>query len=349
MPSRVANEVHLNTVRPLIGSHYPPEYHSFMYSADLGKLPRSNTDVENYMFYNSATQAWTCVMPIMLVARTTIIDAAAIILTSSGNSNDGTSGGFNGGILNYGWMKAQATSITVTGTETVVTASGTATATWTAGSKTLTLTSVTGTPAIGDTIKLNTPPSQDDAIQRATPNTFGVTAVTGSPATSVTMSHAPTASGSAAVTFYPRRPISQLNKMIYCNSANEPYLVYGDPVTGATLDSGGFAITYPTYDTGADTSLLGAEAWGGEGGPPYVDYVQSGEAWGASASYQIINNCCVVDRAGGGDRGQGKALALVWHIGYGNISPAQVRDRLQGVRFLVTIRHRSSITGGKGG
>lgn len=348
MPSRIANEVHLNTVRPLIGSHYPPEYHSFMYSADLGKLPRSNTNVENYMFYDSATGAWTCVMPIMLVARTTIIDAASIMIISSGLNNDGNAGPFNGGFLNYGWMKAQATSVTLASSDTVVTASGTATASWTAGSKTLTLTGVTGTPAIGDTIKLNSPPSQDDAAQRATPNTFGVTAVAGG-AASVTMSHAPTASGSAAVTFYPRRPISQLNTMLYCNSANEPYLVYGDPVTGATLNSGGFGITYPNYDTGADTSLLGPEAWGGESGPPYMDYPSTGENWGAAASYQIINNCCVVDRAGGGDRGQGKALALVWYIGYGNISPAQVRDRLQGVRFLVTIRHRSSVTGGKGG
>lgn len=349
MPSRIANEVHLNTVRPLIGSHYPPEYHSFMYSADLGKLPRSNLEVENYMFYDSATNGWVCVMPIMLVARTTIIDAASIIIISSGLNNDGNAGSYNGGMLNYGWMKAQATSITDASANTVVTASGTATATWTAGSKTLALTSVSGTPAIGDTIKLTTPPSQDDSAQRATPNTFGVTAVTGSPATSVTMSHAPTASGSGAVTFYPRRPISQLHKMLYCNSANEPYLVYGDPVTGATITNGGFGITYPSYDTGADTSLLGPEAWGGEGGPPYMDYVASGENWGAAASYPIINNRCVVDRAGGGDRGQGKALALVWQQGYGNISPAQVRDRLQGVRFLVTIRHRSSVTGGKGG
>jgi len=351
MPSRIANEVHLNTVRPLIGSHYPPEYHSFMYSADLGKLPRSNQNVENYMFFDPVGNQWTCVMPIMLVSRTTIIDSASIVITSSGINNDGQVGPYNQGMVNYGWMKTQATSITNADGETSVTASGTATATWTAGSKTLTLTSVTGTPAIGDSIRLNALPSLDEAAQLATPNTFGVTAVTGSPATSVTMSHAPTASGSGAVTFYPRRPISQLHTMLYCNSANEPYLVYGDPATGgATLAAGGFGISIPSYDTGADTSLLGPEAWSGEGGPPYMDYPSDGEAWGQAASYPIINNCCVVDRAGGGNRGQGKALALVWHTGfYGNISPAQVRDRLQGVRFLVTIRHRSSVTGGKGG
>lgn len=345
--SRIANFPHLHTVRPLVGSHYPPEYHSFMYTADLGKLPRSSLKVENYMFYNSANSGWTCVLPIMLVSRTTIIDSAAIMMLATGAGNDGNPGVFNGAMVNYAWMPPSATSLTTMDTSTVVTASATATATWTAGSKTMTLTGVTGTPAIGNTVVLNSAPTLDESSQRATPNTFGVTAVTGSPATSVTLHAAPTASGSGGISFYPPRPISQITNALYCNADGEPYYVYGGGDFNGTAVNGGFGITYPTYDTAADTSLLGSEAFGGS--PPYMDFPESGESWGASASYTIVNNACVVDRAGGGNRGQGKALALVFEAGYGAISPAQVRARLEGVRFLVTIRHRSSSTGGKGG
>lgn len=346
--SRIANFPYLHSVRPLVASHYPPEYHSFMYSADMGKLPRSNERVENYMFYNSSNTAWTFVMPIMLVTRTTIIDSAAICLIGSGVNNDGNMTPLIGATFNYVWFTPSGTSVTYASTSvTTGTAAATATATWTAGSKTVTLAGLTGTPATGQTLTLDPIPSASDSASRATPNGFGVvTYNAGGP--SVTLSHAPTASGSGAVGFYNRRPLSDLNQVVYCNADNVPYTVYGggDFVSGGNVDEGGFAMA-ATYDTAASTDLLGPEAFGGD--PPYMDFPPSGESWGAAASYTIVNNCCVVDKSGGGNRGQGKALGLMMHAGWGNISPAEARDRLQSVRLLVTIRHRSSVTGGKGG
>jgi hypothetical protein len=318
----------------------------------MGKLPRSNAQVENYMFYNSSNASWTCVMPIMLVSRTTIIDSAAICLIGSGINNDGNYAPINGAMFNYVWFTPNGTSVTyAAGTvSTGVTAAATATATWTAGSKTVTLTSVSGTPTTGQTLSLSSLPSSSDSASRATPHGFGVVTYTGGGSPSVTLSHAPTASGSGAVGFWNRRPLADLNQVVYCNADNVPYTVYGggDFVSGGTVDEGGFSLTYPTYDTAASTDLLGPEAFA-DASPPYMDFPASGESWGASASYTIVNNCCVVDKSGGGDRGQGKALGLMMNMGFGNISPAEVRDRLQAVRLLVTIRHRSSTTGGKGG
>jgi hypothetical protein len=317
----------------------------------MSKLPRSNTKVENYMFYDSSDNSWTCVMPIMLVSRTTIIDSAAVCLLGSGVNNDGNFDHINGAMFNYVWFKPSGTTVTEVSASTTTgsTAAATATATWTAGSKTVTLASVSGTPATGQTLTLNSTVSASDSASRATPNGFGVVSYTGGGSPSVTLSHAPTASGSGTVGFFSRRPISDLNQVIYCNSDNVPYVVYGggDFVSGGTVAEGGFSLTYPSYDTAASTDLLGPEAFGEN--PPYMDFPSTGEGWGAAASYTIVNNCCVVDRSGGGDRGQGKALGLIMNMGFGNISPAEVRDRLQAVRLLVTIRHRSSITGGKGG
>ena len=347
MPSRIANEIHLSTVRPLIGSHYPPEYHSFMYAADFGKLPRSSEKFENYMFYDSSNGVWHCVMPIMLVTRTVIIDSAAITLTGSGFSNDGSLNAMSSGWVNYAWLTTGAgTLYGSNGAGEGGGAISTASATWTAGSKTLTVTSVTGSPAVGATIYFQGATTAQ-RVARATPNTFGVTAVSvASGSGTFTMSHAPTESGSGSITLYARRPLSQISQILYCNSAGEPYLVYGvDFSTGGELGASGFNVSLPAYDTAADNSLLGSEA----GSVLYGDFPESGESWGGASSYPIVNNCCVVDRTGGGNRGQGKALALIWSFNYNNISPAEVRDRLQGVRFLVTIRHRSSLTGGKGG
>lgn len=357
---RLSKLLHINTVPTLMSSHYPPEYHSFMYSATLASTPRTARLRENFIFYDG-TSAWTVVLPIMLVTRTTILDSAAVMLLSSGVNNlgDQPSSLTNSAVINYGWLRADRSSVTASSSSanSSTVAGAVANVSWTAGSTTLTVTSkASGTIAIGQTLFTNA--NQAQQIARSTVQGMGIIAqLTGTAggAGTYTLSSAPTASGSnASVDFYPPRPQSELSDLLYSDSSGNPYLIYGNTgvvSTGPTLDEG-FTITYPQYDTGASEDLLGPEAWdknaeGAERGPHY-DLPASGEAWGAAASYPLLNNSCVVDRAGGGDRGIGKALALVARVGGGSsVCPEQIRNRLGEMRMLITIRHRSSFTGGR--
>ena len=175
------------------------------------------------------------------------------------------------------------------------------------------------------------------------------------------MSAAPTAAASSqTLNLYNRIAVSEISQVLYSNSDGEPYLIYGKtlpaneynkPENGPELGEG-FAVTFPSYDTGTSTDLQGPDAYSNIP-PPYMDFPPSDEGvWGASASYPIVNNVAIVDRAGGGPRGVGKALAIVVSIQSGGpeaIAPHQIRMRLSELRMLVTIRHRSALNGGKGG
>lgn len=365
MASRIANSQGISTTYPLVSSHYPPEYHSFMYSANFSNLPKRGP-VENFMFWNTAGTLCHIVMPVLLVTRTTIVDSAAIMLLGSGPSDSGGIGNslLQGCVINYAWMKDSATSLSG-GVAQPTPACAITSASWTANSTTLTVTTVgSGTITPGQTIITSSIPGATDLRNKVGPYGFGIvsqlTGTTGGTGT-YKMSSAPTAAASAqTLNLYNKTSVSNISDVLYSNSAGEPYLLYGKtlpaneynkPENGPELGTDGVPITLPGYDTGASSDLLGPSAYS-DIPPPYMDFPSDGENWGASASYPIVNNVAVVDRASGGLRGVGKALAIVVSIQSGSeetMSPPQIRSRLSEIRMLVTIRHRSSLSGGKGG